>query len=150
MTAPVGAPPRPRRTRYVVAAAMCGGAIVAIVVLAVILSKNVVYYRSVSEALQQRAKHPDSNPTFRIAGVVVKGTIKETSDGVDFDLTDGDHTVRVVQHGDPPDLFKGGAPVLAEGKWKDAAFDSDRILIKHGSDYEPPKVTTTTTIGGGG
>jgi hypothetical protein len=35
---------------------------------------------------------------------------------------------------------------VCEGHWasnaSDAAFRSDRILIKHGNDYEPPKVDT--------
>ena len=37
------------------------------------------------------------------------------------------------------------APVVCEGHWAkgaDATFDSDRILIRHGNDYEPPKVKT--------
>ena len=48
-----------------------------------------------------------------------------------------------MQDGDPPSLFKDGAPVVCEGHWAKTAgpvFDSDRILIKHGDDYEPPKV----------
>jgi cytochrome c-type biogenesis protein CcmE len=56
-------------------------------------------------------------------------------------VTDGKATVPVVQHGDPPQLFKQCAPIVAEGHWgSGAAFDSDRILIKHGSDYKPPEV----------
>ena len=44
----------------------------------------------------------------------------------------------------PARLFKDGAPVVCEGRWsKGAAFDSDRILIKHGSEYKPPKVDTS-------
>ena len=43
------------------------------------------------------------------------------------------------------ELFKPGAPVVCEGHWGSgtrAVFDSDRILIKHGNDSEPPKVKT--------
>ena len=50
--------------------------------------------------------------------------------------------------GDTPALFKEGAPVVVEGHWastaKNAPFDSDRILIRHGADYTPPKVDTDT------
>ena len=66
---------------------MCGLAIVAIVVLAVVLSKNVVYFRTVSEAVTMRSSEGDAR--FRIAGKVVPGTIHETGNGVDFKVTDG-------------------------------------------------------------
>jgi cytochrome c-type biogenesis protein CcmE len=78
---------------------------------------------------------------IRLAGEVVPGTVAETRDGVTFDVTDGKETVRVVHRGDPPDLFKAGAPVVCEGRWGGGErFDSDRILIKHGNEYDPPKV----------
>ena len=119
-------------------------AIVAIVVLAVVLSENVVYFRTVSEAVHNRRSEGTSQ--FRIAGGVVNGSIHETKNGVTFLVTDGKATVTVNQDGDTPALFKEGAPVVAEGHWAStspsAPFDSDRILIKHGAEYTPPKVDT--------
>ena len=144
---PVHAPRRPRklRTRYIVAIGGCVAAIVAIIVLAVVLSENVVYFRTVSEAVHDRSSAGTSR--FRIAGAVVPGSIAETKDGVRFRITDGKHTVTVDHRGDPPDLFKAGAPVVCEGHWAkadvaSAPFESDRILIRHGADYTPPKVNT--------
>ena len=131
------------RTRYIVAAAGCGLAVVAVIVLAVVLSNNVVYFRTVSEALKSKTTQGDGR--FRLAGAVVPGSVRETSNGVAFSLTDGKKTVRVRHDGDPPELFKPKAPVVCEGHWGKGAlvlFDSDRIMIKHGSDYEPPKVNT--------
>jgi cytochrome c-type biogenesis protein CcmE len=127
------------RTRYIVAATGCGLAIVAVIVLAVVLSENVVYFRTVSEAVA--SKKSDGDRRFRMAGKVVPGTVKETASGVDFEITDGKATVAVIHQGDPPSLFKPGAPVVCEGHWSTgAAFDSDRIMIRHGSEYKPPKV----------
>jgi cytochrome c-type biogenesis protein CcmE len=133
------------RPRYIFAIGGCVIAIVAIIVLAVVLSENVVYFRTVSEAVHDRADTGTSR--FRIAGAVVPGTIVETKQGVRFDITDGKHTVAIDHTGDPPDLFKANAPVVCEGHWgkaHDAAapFLSDRILIRHGADYTPPKVDT--------
>ena len=139
-------PPAPRRRgRYVVAVGGCVLAIVAIVFLAIELSGNVVYFRTVSEAV---AQHKDlGTDRFRLAGAVVPGTIVETARGVRFDVTDGKHTVAVDHTGDPPDLFKPKAPVVVEGHFRTAlpgaVFVSDRILIKHGSEYSPPKVDTS-------
>ena len=137
--------PRRMRPRYIVAIAGCAVAIIAIIVLAVVLSENVVYFRTVTEAVHARADAGTSR--FRIAGAVVPGTIVETKDGVRFAITDGEHTVTVDHTGDPPDLFKPKAPVVCEGHWSkaddpSAVFLSDRILIRHGADYTPPKVDT--------
>ena len=120
---------------------MCAVAVIAIVVLAVVLSENVEYFRTVSEAVS--ARQSDGTKQFRMAGAVVPGTIQATRNGVRFEVTDGKKTAKVVQDGDPPSLFKDGAPVVCEGHWAKTTalvFDSDRILIKHGDDYEPPKV----------
>jgi cytochrome c-type biogenesis protein CcmE len=117
-------------------------AVVAIVLLAIELSGNVVYFRTVSEAVAQRREL--GTDRFRLAGAVVPGTIRETRRGVRFDVTEGDETVSVDHTGDPPDLFEPSAPVVVEGRFRSAGssavFVSDRILIRHGNSYEPPDV----------
>ena len=137
--------PRRTRTRYIVAVGGCVVAVIAIVVLTVVLSNNVVYFRTVTEAIHNRADEGTSR--FRLAGGVVDHSVHETAAGVRFQVTDGKNTVTVNHVGDPPDLFKEGAPVVCEGHWaskaSNASFESDRILIKHGADYEPPKVDTS-------
>lgn len=132
------------RRRTWIAVGLCATAVMVIVGLAVALSGNVVYYRTVSEAVAER----DTTARFRLAGAVVPGTIRETGTGVRFDVTDGNRTVTVAHRGDPPQLFEDGAPVLCEGRWgrgRNAAFASDRIMIKHGEEYTPPKVRVTST-----
>jgi cytochrome c-type biogenesis protein CcmE len=132
------------RRRAIAALSLCGVAIVAIVVLTFVLSQNVVYFRTVSEAVA--SKKSDADHRFRMAGKVVPGTVKETARGVNFEITDGKATVAVIHQGDPPSLFKAGAPVVCEGHWSTgAAFDSDRIMIRHGSEYKPPKVDVKNT-----
>jgi cytochrome c-type biogenesis protein CcmE len=103
------------------------------------LRGNIVYFRTVSEAVKTRSG--EGTHRFRLAGAVVPGSIDETARGVRFEVTDGKKTVTVDHVGDPPDLFKPKVPVVCEGRWgRGLTFDSDRILIKHGSEYEPPKV----------
>jgi cytochrome c-type biogenesis protein CcmE len=141
--APPPSPAPRRRARYIVALGICLAAVAAIIGLTVILADNVVYFRTVSEAVKLRADGDTGR--FRLAGAVVPGSIRETSAGVDFAVTDGRATVNVVHRGDPPELFKANAPVVAEGRWSGpeaVAFRSDRIMIRHGNDYEAPKVDT--------
>ena len=130
-----------RRTRTMAAAIICGLTVVVGVVLVVVLSQNVVYFRTVSEAVHDRKAQ--GGDRFRLAGAVVPGSRRPTTNGVNFEVTDGIETVKVVSHGDPPQLFKDAAPVLCGGRWgKGLTFDSDRILIRHGAKYQPPKVDT--------
>jgi cytochrome c-type biogenesis protein CcmE len=153
VASPPSAPgPRPapkRRGRYVVAIGGCVVAVVAIIVLGVALSENVVYFRTVTEAVHNRKDEGTSR--FRMAGGVVKSSVVDTNDGVNFVVTDGTNTAVVHHGGDTPALFKPGAPVVVEGHWattsKNAPFLSDRILIRHGADYEPPKVNTDEAPG---
>lgn len=127
---------RPRRLRYLVAGGLCAAAVVYLLVGG--LSRNIVYFRTVSEAVRERPS--DGDDRLRIAGAVVTGSVKPTPDGVRFEVTDGTERATVIHRGDPPQLFKDGAPVLCEGRWRDTTFESDRIMIKHGADYRPPPV----------
>ena len=128
-------PPR-KRLRYIVAGGLCAAAVVFLLVGG--LSRNIVYFRTTSEAVRDRSEQGSNR--FRLMGAVVTGSQQPTNDGVAFEVTDGVERVRVVHHGSPPELFKDGVPVVCEGRWKGGVFDSDRIMIKHGSDYRPPPV----------
>lgn len=130
------------RHRAFIALGACAAALVAIVVLAVVLSENVVYFRTVSEAVDQRKSQGDDR--FRMAGEVVAGSVRETKRGVQFEISDGNATAVVLHKGDTPSLFEPGAPVVCEGRWGSrASFESDRIMIRHGNDYSPPDVKAT-------
>jgi len=134
----VTAPPvrKPRRLRYIVAGGLCAAAVLYLLVGG--LSRNIVYFRTVSEAVKERP-HEGTN-RFRLMGAVVEGSRQTVADGVSFEVTDGVQRAKVLHHGDPPELFKDGVPVVCEGRWNGDTFESDRIMIKHGADYRPPPV----------
>ena len=104
---------RSRRLRYWVAAALCVTAVGALLVGG--LSRNLVYFRTVSEAV--KARESTGTHRFRIAGAVRPGTVQQTAKGVRFVLTDGKAQAEIDHTGDPPQLFKDGAPVVCEGRW---------------------------------
>lgn len=124
------------RWRYVVLAVACAGAVVWMLTL---LQGNVVFFKTVSAAVQDQGK--DGTRTMRVGGAVVPGSIQRNTEGIDFELTEGGATVRVHHVGSEPALFKDCAPVVAEGRWDATttnAFDSSRLLIKHDNNYEAP------------
>lgn len=106
------------------------------------LRGNVIYYYDVTQAVA-KAKSQGTD-RFRIAGSVRIGSVVKKNGTVEFIVTDGGTDVKVIHRGDPPQMFKDSAPVVCEGHWKKGAegkiFESDRILIKHGNEYKPPKV----------
>ena len=131
------APPRKsHRLRYAIVAVLCLGAVGWMLVL---MQKNVVFFKTVSQAVHDEAH--DGVRTMRIGGGVLPATIKQRNDGADFDLTEGGVIVHVHHVGNEPELFKDCAPVVAEGHWSAAGsttFESTRLLIKHGNNYKAP------------
>jgi cytochrome c-type biogenesis protein CcmE len=130
--------PKPKRLRYIVAGGLCAAAVVFLLVGG--LSRNIVYFRTVSEAVEAHQQSPDNDGRLRMAGAVVTGSVVRRDGGVAFQVTEGGSTASVFHRGDPPELFKDGAPVVCEGRWDGDSFASDRIMIKHGSEYRPPPV----------
>jgi cytochrome c-type biogenesis protein CcmE len=128
------------RLRWFVAGGICAAAVA---YLLFGLSENVVYFRTVSEANAQKAEDGD-DVRFRLMGEVVAGSQIRTTEGVAFKVTDGNEVASVSHQGDPPELFADGVPVVCEGRWQGDEFASDRIMIKHGSEYKPPNVETPT------
>ncbi len=124
---------RQHRLRYSIIALLCIGAVAWMLVL---MQRNVVFYKTVSQAVADRAH--DGTHTLRIGGAVLPGTIRHTADGADFDLTEGGQTVVVDHTGSQPTLFQDCAPVVAVGHWQGTTFVSHQILIKHDNKYKPP------------
>jgi cytochrome c-type biogenesis protein CcmE len=134
----VGAPPavpapgrKRHRLRYSIVALLCIGAVAWMLVL---MQRNVVFYKTVSEAVADRAH--DGTRTMRIGGAVVPGSIHHTAGGADFNLTEGGQTVLIDHHGTQPALFQDCAPVVAVGHWSGTTFVSRQIIIKHGNAYQ--------------
>ena len=100
--------------------------------------ENIVYFVTPTEV---RALTPErSQKKVRVAGMVVKNSVKTQSDpvGLTFELTDGSATIPVVFQGIPPDLFKEGQGAVAEGFWREGnTFYSSMIMAKHSEDYMP-------------
>lgn len=98
------------------------------------LNKNLVYYLTPSEAVEQRADFPDGE-RFRLGGLVVDGSIEQTATGVRFEVTDGQNTIEVNNEGAPPQLFQDGAGAVVEGAWQGNDFVSDVLIVKHDEQY---------------
>jgi len=97
------------------------------------LGNATVYFKTADEAVRDRTSL--GTHRFRIEGTVVPGTKKETPDGVSFLIVSNNVSVPVTHHGGPPELFRDDIPVVLEGHWAGARYDSDRIMVKHTATY---------------
>ena len=106
------------------------------------LSSAINFYLPVDQALHQRSTL--GTQTFNLEGLVEPGSIQSTTQGVDFTLTAGGDSVRVVNTGSPPQLFQKNIPVIAVGHLSGGTFLSNQILVKHSANYiaaNPGRVT---------
>jgi cytochrome c-type biogenesis protein CcmE len=85
---------------------------------------------------------PAEGQAVRLGGMVTPGSVKRAADGVTlaFAVYDEASTVNVVFKGIPPDLFKEGSGVVAEGSFKSGTFVATNLLAKHDENYMPPKL----------
>lgn len=115
------------------------GGVVALVVAITIfgLNENLTYYLYPTEAVQQRQEFPEGE-RFRLAGLVVAGSISESDTEIRFDVSDGGATIPVSLTSTPPPLFGEEVPVLLEGSWNGNVFLSDSALIRHDENYKVP------------
>jgi cytochrome c-type biogenesis protein CcmE len=115
------------------------GLSVAAFLVASAFRNNLVFFFSPTQVV---AKEAPINRTFRVGGLVEKGTIKRDSDGltVRFTVTDTAASIPVVYKGILPDLFKEGRGCVAQGKiGEDGVFHADQVLAKHDENYMPPE-----------
>ena len=109
------------------------------------LGNATVYFKTTDEAVAARASL--GSHRFRIEGTVQPGVAQAGQD-VSFTIANNGVSVPVIHHGDPPQLFKVGIPVVLEGRFEGAMFASDRIMVKHTADYvaqHPDRVKTAET-----
>jgi cytochrome c-type biogenesis protein CcmE len=132
-TAPRVRPVKPAasKLRIVAVIAIVLGAIAFLVFKG--LGDATVYFKTADEAVAQKASLGDKR--FRVEGAVVTGSVHQDGDRVRFEIISAGETVPVVHEGDPPELFKDGIPVVLEGHWAGDVYASDRIMVKHTSEY---------------
>jgi len=86
------------------------------------------------------AKEAPINRTFRVGGLVEKGSLQRHGIDVDFVVTDTYRSIPVRYTGILPDLFKEGKGVVAEGRLDgDGHFTASQVLAKHDENYMPPE-----------
>ena len=127
--------PRHKRLLAIVGGLAALGAATALVLMA--FQENLVFFFTPSQVAAQEAP---LGRTFRIGGMVEKGSVKRDGVEVRFVVTDTAKTIPVVYRGALPDLFREGKGVVAQGQLgADGVFRAREVLAKHDENYMPPE-----------
>lgn len=100
------------------------------------LGSSLDYFETVHQALAKKATLGTS--TFRLEGLVVRGTVHESRHGAEFMVATGSQRVVVDNTGSPPELFQPGIPVVVVGHFASVYSDtflSNEIMVKHTPTY---------------
>lgn len=101
-------------------------------------NSNLVFFFSPTDVAAGKAPQ---GKTFRIGGMVEKGSVQREADGVTvrFVVTYTEKTLPVAYRGILPDLFQEGKGVVAQGKLEGDRFVASEVLAKHDENYMPPE-----------
>jgi cytochrome c-type biogenesis protein CcmE len=128
---------KPRHKRLV---AIAAGVVALGIAAALVLNafqQNLVFFFTPS---QVAANEAPQGRTFRIGGMVEKGSVKREGVEVRFVVTDTAKTIPVLYSGALPDLFREGKGVVAQGQLgPDGIFRAREVLAKHDENYMPPE-----------
>lgn len=124
---------------------LIGGAMavlaVAVGLMLMAFSQDIRFFRAPSDLT---AADMASGARFRLGGLVERGSVKHEGSDLYFTVTDTIKTVKVVFEGIPPDLFREGQGVVAEGRFgPDGMFRADSVLAKHDEKYVPKDLADT-------
>ena len=127
---------KPRHKKFVWIALGLAAIGVATALVLTAFNRNLVFFFTPSQVMANEAP---VGRTFRIGGMVEKGSVKRDGVDVRFVVTDTAKSMPVVYRGQLPDLFKEGKGVVAQGQLgPDGVFTAREVLAKHDENYMPP------------
>lgn len=128
-----------RRSRHKTIGLVVVGVVV-LVALGALLARGLgdasVYFKTASEAVAQRDELDGKR--FRLEGMVANESITQDGEVTKFQLVDKGTSIDVHNTGQPLGIFQDNIPVVVEGQFAQGTntFQSDRIMVRHTSDYE--------------
>lgn len=128
-----------RRNQRLIVIAIVGGLLaLATALILVGLRDSIVAFYPPSEL----AVKAQAGQQVRIGGLVEPGSVGRDPDGaLTFTVTDGAASIRVRYQGQPPDLFREGQGVVANGIYHPGdVFTATTLLARHDETYMPREV----------
>ena len=130
---------KPKNQRLVLVSCAVLAVLIAVLLAMWGLRGRASYFYTPAEVVAGKA---EQGRAVRLGGMVETGSVQHQPDGVTirFIVTDGTARTAVVFRGIPPELFREGSGVVAEGRLQGGTFLADTILAKHDERYMPPQL----------
>lgn len=128
------------KSRLYFVIALLLGVVIAASLIIYGLSKNMVYFYTPSQVINNEAP---INKSIRVGGMVVPGSIikSKSSLNVTFQINDLKNTISISYDGLLPDLFGENQGVVVTGSLDSKSnFVANEVLAKHDENYMPPEV----------
>ena len=118
-------------------------------------NENLLYFYTPSDIANGKVP---AGKSFRVGGLVEKGSVKRQDMMVSFVVTDNNESVEVRYEGILPDLFREGQGVVTSGSLTSKCsrnwfgrqckyiFLATDVLAKHDENYMPPEVAAALKI----
>ena len=118
-------------------------------------NENLLYFYTPSDIANGKVP---AGKSFRVGGLVEKGSVKRQDMTVSFVVTDNNESVEVRYEGILPDLFREGQGVVTSGSLTSKCsrnwfgrqckyiFLATDVLAKHDENYMPPEVAAALKI----
>ena len=139
-----------QKKRFTIVAAILLGVSLAVGLMLMAISSSVEYFRTPSQIHNGEFTNEQ---TYRIAGLVRKGSVKRLEDGVTkrFSITDCVHDVRIQYTGILPDLFREGQAIVTLGSFtqnekKKTMLVAKQVLAKHDENYIPEEAAEAAML----
>lgn len=131
--------PRGRRRSFVMVVAVGAG-------LAAVLghagTDGLIYYRTPTEVLYADTVSA-TDETVRVGGLVVAGSVRESTERSSLVLTDGTSDVEVHYLGRFPDVVQEGQGAVVEGRWQpDGVLLGEEVVMRHSNEYQAAEQAT--------
>lgn len=133
-----------QKKRFVIVALVLTGVSIATFFGLMAVKSSIEYFRTPTQINNGEFNRQE---TYKVAGLVKKGSVKRMGDGVTqrFDITDCEHDITVQYTGILPDLFREGQAIVTIGKFNLDATKIDQkttlmasqVLAKHDENYVP-------------
>lgn len=126
-----------RQNRMILVGLLVVGAVLSVSLLLKALGSNTNYFYSPTEVVEGKAP---TGKSFRLGGLVGKGSVVRVDMKVNFDVTDNKNKFNIEYTGILPDLFREGQGIITTGSLVDGTFVATEVLAKHDENYMPPEV----------
>ncbi len=126
-----------QKKRFAIVSLIIAGVGVATFFSIMAMQSSFEYFKTPTEI---KTEGFDAKQTYKLAGIVRKGSVFRLNDGVTqrFDITDCENDITIQYTGILPDLFREGQAIVTIGKFNnEPMLIASQVLAKHDENYVP-------------